>query len=140
MMTSFTREVEILPNAPPMMTPTAISITLPRAIKVLNSPMKLFFFSGADTGRTSFLSKNVKAETVAPHGFQTQTGMEPFSETENVPMCIPVRSIRCIGLLRICVILIQIIQFVAYGRFLVFAGCEKNYLFLVGTRIFVPPM
>ena len=61
MMTSFTREVEILPNAPPMMTPTAISITLPRSIKVLNSPMKLFFFSGADMGRTSFWSKNLES-------------------------------------------------------------------------------
>ena len=61
MMASFTREVEILPNAPPMMTPTAISITLPRAIKVLNSPMKLFFFSGADMGRTSFWSKNLES-------------------------------------------------------------------------------
>ena len=53
MITSFTREVEILPKAPPMMTPTAMSMTLPRAMKVLNSPRKPFAFSGADIVGTS---------------------------------------------------------------------------------------
>ena len=36
-MTSFTSDVVILPNAAPMMTPTAMSTTLPRIAKSLNS-------------------------------------------------------------------------------------------------------
>ena len=34
---SFTNDVTILPKAPPMITPTAISITLPLSAKALNS-------------------------------------------------------------------------------------------------------
>ena len=37
---SLMREVVMLEKAPPMMTPTAMSITLPRAMKVLNSAKK----------------------------------------------------------------------------------------------------
>ena len=40
LMISLTREVVMELKAPPMMTPTARSITLPRAIKDLNSWMK----------------------------------------------------------------------------------------------------
>ena len=38
--TSSIREFVIFENAPPIITPTAISITFPRAIKVLNSVRK----------------------------------------------------------------------------------------------------
>ena len=44
---SLTREVVMPEKAPPMMTPTAMSITFPRAMKVLNSARKEFFFSEA---------------------------------------------------------------------------------------------
>ena len=37
MMMSLTTEATILPNAPPMMTPTAMSITFPRNANALNS-------------------------------------------------------------------------------------------------------
>ena len=37
MMTSFTSEPTIVPNAAPMMMPTAMSITLPRMMNSLNS-------------------------------------------------------------------------------------------------------
>ena len=37
---SLINEVVMLEKAPPMMTPTAMSITLPRAMKVLNSARK----------------------------------------------------------------------------------------------------
>ena len=42
--TSFTKEVAIAVNAPPMMTPTARSNTLPREINSLNSAIKPFDF------------------------------------------------------------------------------------------------
>ena len=42
MMMSLTREVVILPKAPPMTTPTAISSTLPRMAKALNSSINFF--------------------------------------------------------------------------------------------------
>ena len=42
MMMSLTREVVILPNAPPMTTPTAMSMTLPRMAKALNSSKNFF--------------------------------------------------------------------------------------------------
>src|SRR5437016_10055021 len=48
MMMSLTIEVTILPNAPPMMIPTAMSTTLPRIANSLNSltiPMTLFLSS-----------------------------------------------------------------------------------------------
>src|SRR5690554_2502241 len=41
MITSSTKEDTILPNAAPMMMPTAMSTTLPRTAKALNSLMKL---------------------------------------------------------------------------------------------------
>ena len=44
---SFTREVVILPNAVAMMTPIAISRTLPRLMNALNSAMSPGFFSFA---------------------------------------------------------------------------------------------
>ena len=42
---SFTREVTILVKVLPMMTPTAMSITLPRMMNSLNSDTMPFFFS-----------------------------------------------------------------------------------------------
>ena len=42
MMISLTSEVVILPNAPPMTTPTAMSMTLPRMAKALNSSKNFF--------------------------------------------------------------------------------------------------
>ena len=51
MMMSFTTEDTILPNAPPMITPTAMSTTLPRRANALNSvknfPMSCCFLSYA---------------------------------------------------------------------------------------------
>ena len=44
MMMLSTREVVILPNAPPMTTPMAMSITLPRMAKSLNSFRNFFIF------------------------------------------------------------------------------------------------
>ena len=43
--TSFTKDDTILPNAPPMMIPTAMSITLPRIAKALNSFIMLMLCS-----------------------------------------------------------------------------------------------
>ena len=48
MMMSLTNEDTILPKAPPMMTPTAMSITLPRMAKALNSLKKLILFYFSD--------------------------------------------------------------------------------------------
>ena len=45
MMMSAVRESAMALNAPPMITPTAMSITLPRAMKVLNSLIN-FFIAG----------------------------------------------------------------------------------------------
>src|SRR5699024_5421597 len=42
MTTSLTRELTMAVNAPPMMTPTARSMTLPREMNCLNSAQKLF--------------------------------------------------------------------------------------------------
>ena len=42
MMISLTTEFVILPNAPPMTTPTAMSMTLPRMAKALNSSKNFF--------------------------------------------------------------------------------------------------
>ena len=44
MNTSLTRDVVILPNAPPTMTPTAMSSTLPRVMKSRNSFAIFFIF------------------------------------------------------------------------------------------------
>ena len=45
MITSLTSELTILPNAPPMTIPTAMSITLPRIANALNSCSMLMRFS-----------------------------------------------------------------------------------------------
>ena len=45
MIISFTSEVVILPNAPPMTTPMAISSTLPRMANALNSSINFFIRS-----------------------------------------------------------------------------------------------
>ena len=49
MNTSFTREVVILPNAVPMITPTAISMTLPRMANSLNSAKNFFMCKSSYT-------------------------------------------------------------------------------------------
>ena len=63
MMMSLTMEVVILPNAPPMTTPTAMSITLPRMAKVLNSSKNFFI---KEPPVCIFFSP----ETLALQGFQ----------------------------------------------------------------------
>ncbi|MNC90501.1 hypothetical protein D3C83_66070 [compost metagenome] len=51
MMTSLTSESTILPNAAPMMMPTAISTTLPRIANSLNSLSMMDSFEGRDLRR-----------------------------------------------------------------------------------------
>src|SRR5947207_6662729 len=102
MMMSFTTEVTILPNAPPMMIPTAMSTTLPRIANSLNSltiPMTLFLSSvgllgaefvgqGGDDGNVVALAAlrrlavvlvdahQAQSEHVGHRGFDADFGVE----------------------------------------------------------------
>ena len=55
LMISFTRESAMALKAPPTMTPTAMSITFPRAMNCLNSAIKPVVF---DINRLPFCVKN----------------------------------------------------------------------------------
>ena len=70
MMMSLTREVVILPKAPPMTTPTAISSTLPRMAKALNSSINFFMVKSSESyilrGMGRRARESIHCQAIAP--------------------------------------------------------------------------